>query len=195
MPSKLYYRYSTVSSGKTARLAIEVHNDRLAGRRVLVLKIGIDTRWGATRISSRVPGLELEADAVVHFPGDILRAVRKSQPDFIYVDEIQFSTRDQVEMFRDIATFENIPVICYGLNSSWQIELFEGSSAMFALADEVEHIKSICSAWGKCCTRRALINVKHRDRKPVAEGPQVELGAEESYIGMCYQHYDEFIHQ
>jgi thymidine kinase len=191
----MYFRWSTVSSGKTARLAIEVHNDRMSGRRALVFTAAVDTRWGAGRIVSRVDGLELQADAVVSFPGDIITALRAcpQKPDFIYCDEIQFYSRDCIEMLRDIATFESIPVMCYGLKSSWKLDLFEGSSALLALADEIEHIKSICSAWGKCCTKRALINVKHNNRKPVVEGPAVELGAEDRYVGMCYKHYDEFI--
>lgn len=188
--SKLYFRYSTVSSGKTARLNIEVHNDRAAGRRVLVLKIAKDVR--DRTIKSRVPGLELEADAVVEFPGDILAAVRRAPVDFIYVDEIQFATWDQVQMLKDIAAFDRIPVMCYGLSTNWKLQLFEGSAAMFALADEKEYIKSICAAWDKGCKRRAQVNVKHINRKPVKEGPEIEVGSEERYIGMCYHHYVEF---
>lgn len=194
--AKLYFRWSTVSSGKTAFLSISVHNDRLAGRHVIVLKIARDTRWDPTKIQSRVPGLEVTVDAQVCFPGDIITAVRAAQRvgplDFIYIDEIQFATRDQVEILRDIATFEGVPVITYGLRTDWKLQLFEGSSSMFALADEFQEIKIMCSAWGQRCRRKTFANAKHHDRQPVVDDQQVEVGAEELYCGMCYRHYSEF---
>jgi thymidine kinase len=192
--AKLYFRHATVNSGKSARLAIEVHNDRLSGRRVLVFTAAIDDRAGRGRVVSRVPGLELQADAAVAFPGDILVALRAQpeRPDFIYCDESQFYSRDCIEMLRDIATFEGIPVMCYGLRTDWKLGLFEGSAALFALADEFQEIKSMCSAWDKKCKRKAFSNTKHRNRQPVLSGPQVEIGAEDHYCAMCYQHHVEF---
>jgi len=195
--AKLYWRYATVNSGKSARLAIEVHNDRLSGRHVLVFTAAIDDRAGAGRVASRVPGLTLQADATIAFPGDIITALRACprKPDFIYCDESQFYSRDCIEMLRDIATFEDIPVMCYGLRCDWRLNLFEGSAALFALADEPQEIKSMCSAWDKKCKRKAFSNTKHRNRQPVLEGPQVEIGAEDHYCAMCYQHHIEFVTQ
>lgn len=195
--AKLYFRWSTVNSGKTARMLIEIYNDRASGRHVLVLTTAVDTRWGAGRIASRVPGLDIVADAQIAFPGDIIAALRACQetPDFIYIDEIQFASRDVVEMLRDVATFEGIPVMCYGLRTDWRLQLFEGSSALFALADEFQEVKSVCAAWGKKCTRKTFSNTKHNAGRPVREGPQVELGAEDRYCAMCYEHHVEFLTQ
>lgn len=191
--AKLYFRYGTVSSGKTMKLIIDIYNDRAQGKTVLVLKPKLDTRWDDKKIISRVPGLECDVDYLIEFPGDVINALANKKPDFIYIDEIQFISRDVIELLKDIAVYEKIPVICYGLRSDWKNNLFDGSSAMFALADDIVEIKSICATFNTNCTKKSTVNVKHKNKKPIIDGPQIEVGGEEGYCGMCYYHYDEFV--
>ena len=68
------------------------------------------------------------------------------------VDEAQFLTRAQVEQLTDIADRLRIPVLCYGLRTDFQGNLFEGSQWLLAWADNLIELKTICH-----CGRKATM--------------------------------------
>jgi thymidine kinase len=57
--AKLYFRYGTMDSAKSMNLLAVAHNYRKQGKRVLLAKPRLDSRFGSTKISSR-SGLEAE---------------------------------------------------------------------------------------------------------------------------------------
>jgi len=62
--AKLYFRYGTMDSAKSMNLLAVAHNYRKQGKKVLLVKPRLDTRFGAGKISSR-SGLEAEADLMI----------------------------------------------------------------------------------------------------------------------------------
>ena len=64
-------------------------------------------------------------------------------------------------------------------------QLFEGSYHLFALADKIEEIKTVC--W--YCDRKATMNMRLADGKPVFEGAQIHIGGNESYLPVCRKCY------
>ena len=62
--AKLYFRHGTMSSAKTLNLLAVAHNYRTQGKRVLLLKPRLDTRFAEGSIVSRA-GLEAQADLLV----------------------------------------------------------------------------------------------------------------------------------
>ena len=60
------------------------------------------------------------------------------------VDEAQFLTKQQVYQLSDVVDKLKIPVLCYGLRTDFQAELFEGSKYLLAWADQLEELKTIC---------------------------------------------------
>ena len=50
----------------------------------------------------------------------------------------------------------NFPVMCYGIRTDFRGELFEGSSALLGLADNLIELKTICSV----CARKATMVVR-----------------------------------
>lgn len=80
----------------------------------------------------------------------------------------------------------NIPVICYGLRIDYRSDPFEGSCQLMALADTIEEIKTIC--W---CGKKATMNMRIVDGKPVYDGEQIIIGGNESYVSVCRKHYYE----
>src|SRR5579862_567890 len=62
--AKLYFRYGTMDSAKSMNLLAVAHNYRKQGKRVLLVKPRIDSRFGNDKISSR-SGLEATADLIV----------------------------------------------------------------------------------------------------------------------------------
>jgi thymidine kinase len=57
------------------------------------------------------------------------------------------------------------------------------------LSDRIEEVKVTCQH----CQKKATFNLRLVDGKAAIDGPQVQLGADESYIPVCWQHYDEAV--
>lgn len=187
--SKVYFYYSAMNAGKSTVLLQSSHNYHERGMRTLLFTPAIDTRAGAGRIHSRI-GLEA---AAMPLPADEnifhhVRSAHAAQPvACVLIDEAQFLTRAQVEQCTDIADTLRIPVLCYGLRTDFQAQLFPGSAALLALADNLIELKTICH-----CGRKATMNLRvGADGRGVREGAQVEIGGNDRYVAMCRRHYKE----
>ncbi len=183
--AKLYFRYGTMDSAKSMNLLAVAHNYRKQGKRVLLIKPRLDVRFGSGKISSR-SGLEAEADLLVDDdtvlePGDFRGY------DCLLVDEAQFLPPAIIEDLRRITVDPGIPVICYGLRTDFRTRLFPGAQRLMELADGIEEVKVTC----QYCQRKAICNLRFVNGTPTVVGPQIQLGAEESYAPVCWAHYDE----
>ena len=107
-----------------------------------------------------------------------------SETKCILVDEAQFLTAQQVTDLATIVDSQNVPVICFGLRTDFQGKLFEGSEALFEMADKLEEIKTVCQ-W---CGHKATMNLRTADGKPAYDGDQVQIGDHE-YLSVCRYHY------
>lgn len=188
--AKLHYFHGPMGSSKSAQLLMTRFNYMEKGRAVWLIKPSVDTRDGKTIVKSRI-GLEAEAD-VIH-PGDNIwmiffeKHTSGCSPDVIIADECQFLTKEHICQLRDIVSEYNIPVLCYGLRTDFQCNLFPGSEALFALADEIEEIRSICS-----CGNKAIVNARLDEiGNVVTEGKQIELGGNDKYVSMCWKCYSD----
>jgi thymidine kinase len=191
--AKLYFRYGAVGSAKTLNLLAVAHNYEQQGKRVLVAKPIIDTRFGNEEVASRA-GLRRTADFFFSVDdadtaSTITSLLHDSAPELkvacILIDEAQFLTVGQVNELRRIASNDNVPVICYGLRTDFRTNLFPGSARLMELADAIEEVKTTCHF----CTKKATFNLKHINGKATTKGEQVELGAEERYLPACYACY------
>ena len=80
----------------------------------------------------------------------------------------------------------NYPVMCYGIRTDFRGELFEGSSELLALADNLIELKTICSL----CSRKATMVVRKDDSgNVVTEGSKVVVGGNDIYMPVCRKHY------
>jgi thymidine kinase len=187
--AKLYFYYSAMNAGKSTVLLQSSYNYQERGMRTLVFVPAIDTRAGLGRVRSRI-GLESPAEVLT--PTDnILSRVRHEHATApvacVLVDEAQFLTRAQVEQLTDVADTLDIPVLCYGLRTDFQAQLFPGSGALLALADDLTELKTICQ-----CGRKATMNVRlGADGKAVREGAQIEIGGNDRYVAMCRRHFKQ----
>ena len=160
----------------------------------MVLTSALDNRSGLGGVSSRI-GIGRPATPVPQ--GDsILRIVNATLstttyvdghaiwPECILVDEAQFLTAQQVTDLATIVDSQDVPVICFGLKTDFQDKRFEGSKALFEMADKLEEIKIVCH-W---CNHKATMNLHTSNRKPIYTGDQVQIGDME-YISVCRRHY------
>jgi thymidine kinase len=183
--AKLYFRYGTMDSAKSMNLLAVAHNYRKQGKKVLLVKPRLDTRFGATKISSRC-GLEADADLMVE-PDAVLDPREFAGLDCVLVDEAQFLPPSAIEDLRRITVDPGVPVICYGLRTDFQTKLFPGAQRLMELADRIEEVKVTC----QYCQKKAICNLRFVNGAPTLDGPQIQLGADESYAPVCWGHYDE----
>ena len=143
---KLYFRYGTMGSAKTALLLTTAYNFEERGMRYVCLKPIIDTREESNVIRSRI-GIERECRWIYH-ESDLyemacqLSAESEGVIDWFLVDEAQFLTAAQVDQLARVVDDFGSNVICYGLRTDFRSCLFEGSRRLFEIADTIDEIKS-----------------------------------------------------
>lgn len=180
--AKLYFNYSSMNAGKTTVLLQSAHNYRERGMTPLLFTPKLDDRYGAGWIKSRI-GLQARATIFVS-EDDLFEATRTQLEEqnihCVLVDEAQFLSRDQVYQLSEIVDRLNIPVLCFGLRTDFQGELFEGSKHLLAWSDELNEIKTICHTG-----RKANMVVRVDDKGyALKEGAQVEIGGNERYVSV-----------
>ena len=185
--AKLYYRYGAMGSGKTIDLLKVAYNYEERGQKVLIFTSGLDDRYEVGKITTRI-GLQRDAE-IFNRDTNLYKFVNDlaEKPDCILVDESNFLTRKQVFELSDVVDFLNIPVICCGLRSDFQLKFFEGSHPLMELADKIEEIKTICE-----CGAKATVNMRMVDGKPVTKGEQVFIGGNEAYKPLCRKCYKKY---
>ncbi len=182
--AKFYFRYGAMDCGKTTALLQVAHNYEEKGLKVIIVKPSIDTKGGKC-IVSRL-GIKRKVDIWLRPKDHVRNMIDFENTDCILVDEAQFLKPDQVQDFWLIAKLYNIPVICYGLRTTFQTKLFEGSRPIMELADELEELVTICK-----CGSRAKFQARKVNGVFVTEGGEVAIDGEnsvtyESLCGKCY---------
>jgi thymidine kinase len=177
-----------MNSSKTANLLMVAHNYISQNKKVILLKPSIDVRYNATKITSRVKGIEKEVDILITEDTDLIAEVDISDLYCLIVDEAQFLSDKHIEQLRMLTKI--VPVICYGLRTDYTGHLFSGSKRLMELADTIEEIKTICTF----CNRKAIINAKYVlkndgvTREIVKEGSEIiEIGDEDRYMPLCWK--------
>ena len=187
--AKLYFSYSAMNAGKSTILLQASHNYQERGMQTLLLTAKLDTRAGPGVIASRIG---LSADAFTFREDtDLFSLIKKS--DFekkrscVLVDEAQFLSKKQVWQLARVADQLDLPVMCYGLRTDFQGQLFEGSGELLAIADDIREIRTICH-----CGKKATMVVRQStDGKVVKDGAQIEIGGNDKYISLCRRHWSE----
>ena len=155
--AKLYFYYSSMNAGKSTTLLQADFNYRERGMETMLWTAALDNRFGTGTITSRI-GLKAEAHL---FEGDTdirtaVAAEHAKRPlDCVLLDEAQFLTKEQVFQCAAIADELGVPVLCYGLRTDFQAELFPGSAALLSIADALIELKAVCH-----CGRKSSMNLR-----------------------------------
>ncbi len=176
-----------MNAGKSTVLLQSSYNYRERGMNTMIYTAAIDDRYDIGKVTSRI-GLDGEAN--VFKDGDNLyeeidKEHRKNYLSCVLVDEAQFLTSQQVYQLSDIADNMNIPVICYGLRTDFQGNLFSGSQRLLALADEIKEIKTICH----CGKKATMVIRQDANGKTIIDGQQISVGGNDKYISLCRLHW------
>ncbi len=187
--AKLYFYYASMNAGKSTTLLQAAFNYRERGMQTMLWTAALDERSAGKPIASRIG---LEADAHRYAPDTDLWAqvcaAHKVEPlHCVLVDEAQFLTGEQVWQLARLADEAGIPVLCYGLRTDFQGELFAGSAALLGIADALIELKAVCH-----CGRKATMNLRvDESGAAVSEGAQTEIGGNDRYVALCRKHFSE----
>ncbi|WP_314067853.1 thymidine kinase [uncultured Vagococcus sp.] len=183
--AQLFFKYGAMNSGKTIEILKVAHNYEEQNKRVVLMTSGVDTRDGIGKVSSRI-GLSREATPIFS-ETDVYQFIEglDFKPYCVLIDESQFLEKHHVVQFARIVDELDIPVMAFGLKNDFRNELFEGSKYLLLYADKLEELKTIC--W--FCHRKAIMNLRLLDGKPVYTGDQIQIGGNESYYPVCRKHY------
>ena len=185
--AKLYFHYSTMNAGKSTALLQASHNYREGGMQTYLLTAQFDNRAGQARIASRI-GIGQDADTFS--PDDDLFAKLKSRFAMekvacVFFDEAQFLTKEQVWQLACSVDDLGVPIMCYGLRVDFRGDLFPGSAALLAWADEMREVRTICA-----CGKKATMVVRNGPNgTPLRDGEQVLIGGNETYLSLCRRHW------
>lgn len=179
----LVFKYGAMGSSKTAALLMVAHNYNEKGMEVKIIKPKVDKK-GNDYIVSRI-GLNRKVDIVIDNFEKIPDYDFFSNTRCILVDEAQFLTKNQVKELYILSKIYDIPVVCYGLKTNFKGELFEGSKALFELADKIDELTTICE-----CGKKARFNARIENNEYVVEGKEIAIdnidAKYESLCGKCF---------
>lgn len=182
---KLYFRYGTMGSAKTALLLTTAYNFEERGINHLCLKPIIDNREKDSVIRSRI-GIERRC-SWIYPETDLYKQILDlssqagKMAEWVLIDEAQFLTARQVDQLARLVDDFGINVQCFGLRTDFRTQLFEGSRRLFEIADTIDEIKSTCA-----CGRKTIVNARiDRDGNVITAGDQVEIGGNDKYITLC----------
>lgn len=169
--SKLIFTYGAMNAGKTTVLLQVAHNYEEWGLKPQIFTYKGCSVDGQCRCRLGVGKPCQDYDKAFSFADLDLTDVA-----ILLVDEAQFLTREQVLELGKIASLKNVPVMCFGLRTSWQAHVFEGASALLGLADELRDIKTICR-----CGHKAIM-ASRISKAGVKEDEDI---GQNKYISVC----------
>jgi len=189
--AKLYFNYSTMNAGKSTVLLQAAHNYAERGMQTYLLTAQFDNRAGEGRIASRI-GIGEAADTF-SISDDIFRKIQARLSDgpcaCVFIDEAQFLSSEQVWQLARAVDDLDVPVMAFGLRVDFLGELFPGSAALLALADEMREVRTICH----CGKKATMVVRKDANGDVVTGGNQVQIGGNETYVSLCRRHWREAV--
>ncbi len=189
--AKLYFHYSTMNAGKSTLLLQASYNYRERGMETYLLTARFDDRAGAGRIASRI-GIGKDADTFdrkTDLFEKIAARLREGPVACVFLDEAQFLSRDQVWQLARAVDDLGVPVMAYGLRVDFRGELFPGSAALLALADEMREVRTICH----CGKKATMVVRKDAAGQVLTDGAQVQIGGNETYESLCRRHWRQAV--
>ncbi len=174
------FYYGTMGSNKSTELIRFKANFRRAGKRAIVISPA-----GANRkdnlVTSRL-GLSTKCYGI--------EELRTQEYDAILCDESQFFEYSDILSIKYIARDRNVDVIFFGLLTTFQGNLFQGSKNIIEISDKLVECTTLCECCGK---RKARKNPRYVNGKFTTKGEQIELDNQDNitYKAVCNSCFDK----
>lgn len=177
---KLIFRYSAMNAGKSANLIMTYHNYKELGLKPLaVVPDGSKNKSIYSRIGVRVKAIRFH---------ELKDYLNENEVDCILVDEAQFLSKEEISFLNIVSIYKDTTVICYGLRTASNGDLFEGSRYLMAIADEMEELPTLCF-----CGRKAKMNIRAIDGIVDKSSVVIRMREEQriSYISVCRKCFNQ----
>ena len=188
--AKVHFFYSTMNAGKSTALLQSAHNYHETGNETILFIPREDAEKNSGLIKSRI-GLKSSAvviDSKIKIFDYVKDETTKRSIDAILIDEAQFLKKNQVLEICKVCDQLEIPVMCYGIRTDFRGELFEGSAALLALADNLIELKTVCN---KCSKKATMVVRLDENSNVVTKGSKVQIGGNDVYRVLCRKHFNE----
>ena len=180
--NKLVFNYGAMDSGKSREILRIIHSKKDDDFYPITMKSSRDSK-GDDTITSR-DGSSIKVDLLIKEEDNIYLEIAKylldNPVDLIIVDEAQFLKKEQIDQLGEIVDELGIDVICYGILTDFQGNLFEGSKRLIEISDDKIEIERECK-----CGRKKLYNARMLDGNIVLEGEQLGIDGK---INEVYKH-------
>lgn len=194
--AKLYFRFATMESGKSAEIIQIDYNYNKVGIKGILLIPEID-KTSDGRVLSRLGNISIPAIKFKQNENlfDKVKEIVKTTTDeisYVILDEANFITQKQAEQLSDIVDFLDIDVLAYGLLSNFKTYMFEGTKRLIELQDDISElsVKSLCH-----CGKKANFNSRIVNNELVKDGEEILLDTKDGkmtevkYIPLCRKCY------
>lgn len=184
--AQFYFKYGAMNSGKSLEIIKVAHNYEEQNKPVEIFTSALDNRTQVGSVASRT-GYQRQAIPITD-DMDLYETIKALGKRYcILIDEAQFLKKDHILQLAKVVDELDIPVMAFGLKNDFTNELFEGSKYLLLYADKIEEVKTIC--W--FCHKKAIMNLRFADGKPVYHGEQIQIGGNESYLPVCRKCYNK----
>lgn len=189
--AELRFYYGTMGSGKST-LALQVtYNLKSANKGVVLLtKFSRESGFVSSRLGVTSRAVDVGEDddlfELVSLHGGI---------DYLVCDEAQFFSPEQVGQLAAIVDQQGVNVYAFGLLTTFQGVLFDGSKRLVELSDAMVPVDTLDTC---TCGRQALMNARFIDGDRVSDGDAVAVGdvgddarlTYETLCRRCWMRYD-----
>lgn len=174
-------------SGKTTELIRQLERSYYAKRKAAIFKPSLDKRYSEKEVVShnglRYPAIVVPNDEEGVY--EIYSKVHELGIDVVCIDEGQFFPIQLVEVAEKLVE-EGKLVFVAGLNLDFRGEPFETIKELLARADDIIHLKAVCTVCGLDATRtQRLIN----GEPAPYDSPKILVGGKEVYEARCRKHH------
>lgn len=174
------FTYSTMGGGKTTDL-IKTYDQLIRkGEKVVIAKPMTDVREGE-QVGWGFTGSRITKDKKPAFYFDTIQEVfDKVAFGILILDEVQFMLQSDIEKLSKIKQ----DVLCYGLKTDINGNLFPASAKLLAIAETIKEIPMLCE--NKGCQNKAIIHSRYIGGRLDKSGisTMIDTGAV-SYKSLC----------
>ena len=168
-------------SGKTEKLLQLINRAEYKGKKVLIVKYRLDTRYDEARIVSHF-GRDSKAEPASSVE-DINKLIETHKPNLIAIDELQFFKGSKQAIEKWLAL--GIDIIASALSSDVWAQPWPNIGDLMCLADKVYKLTAICLV----CKKEAAYTQLLTDTSKFKDGSNVLIGGKDLYEPRCRNHF------
>jgi len=180
---RLVIIFGPMFAGKSEETYRRIRRFLVVGKKVIIVKPKIDKRYNANVFRTHA-GSEIHNAIIVSKPRDILNHL--TDIDVLVIEELQFFTREIIDVILYIINEIKIDVIANTLVADYNANLFGFALELFPHADEIMPLRAICT---ECGSEEAIYS-QAVDMTIKKSDNQVHVGSMGNYVARCRNCYE-----